>query len=269
MQIYIPTLARPNKQVTWNSLPESVRERACLLVDWREKDLYKDYPHIVLPRDCRGIGAVRQWVITRDRDKVVMLDDDLVFFRRRLDEPTKFEQATSEDVVALFDVVEQSLDDWAMVGVRGREGANVDTEPYLYNVRLLRFLAYRTDILREENIRFDRLPVMEDFDVELSLLERGHPVLCVNWMVHNQGSSNAPGGCSEYRTMKKQEEAAWRLRELHPGVVEVVTKQTKTAWNGQERTDVRIRWKDAYQRARLLDQRARNGADEEGDIQNS
>jgi hypothetical protein len=175
-----------------------------------------------------------------------------------MDDPTKFEQATPEDVAKLFDTVEESLDEWAMVGVSAREGANVNTEPYIFNTRLLRFLAYRTDTLIRLGIRFDRLPVMEDFDVELALLTNGCPVLCCNWIVQNQGSSNAPGGCSTYRTMKKQEEAAWKLREYYPKFVEVVTKQTKTAWNGQERTDVRIKWKQAYAFGTgALDQRKR------------
>jgi len=35
------------------------------------------------------------------------------------------------------------------------------------------------------------------------------------------------------------------LAELHPGLVKVVTKETKGAWGGGTRTDVVVQWKKA------------------------
>lgn len=208
--------------------------------------MYPAYPRYVLPYTCRGIGDVRQWAVDKFTPKIVMLDDDLRFFRRREDEPTKFKETSSEELVDLFEIIENTLEDYALVGVSSREGANYCTDDWIYNSRLLRILAYRSDILIKENIRFDRVPVMEDFDVALQLLRKGYANVCANWIVHNQGSSNADGGCSAYRSMEVQDEAAQKLAELHPEYVTLVKKQTKVAWNGQERTDVRISWKSAY-----------------------
>jgi hypothetical protein len=232
--------------VTWNSLPDELKERTALLVDWREKDNYSAFPHYVLPYACHGIGDVRQWAIDKFMPKLVMLDDDLRFFQRRSDDLTKFESTSATALVELFESIERSLDSYALVGVSSREGANRNIEEWLYNTRLLRILAYRSDVLRKEGIRFDRVPVMEDFDVALQLLRKGYPNVCANWIVHNQGSSNEDGGCSTYRSMEVQAEAARKLVELHPDFVTLVTKTTKVAWNGQERTDVRISWKAAY-----------------------
>lgn len=175
-----------------------------------------------------------------------MLDDDLVFATRRDDEPTKFVESKAEDITRLFTDIEHYLDRFAHVGVSTREGGNRDTGITAVNTRLLRILAYRADVLRTHDVRFDRVELMEDFDVTLQLLERGYPNLKVNWIVHNQRSSNAPGGCSTYRTIEKQGEAAHRLAALHPDFVSVVTKQTKTAWNGKERQDVIVQWKRAF-----------------------
>jgi hypothetical protein len=262
VEIFIPTLARPDRQETWNNLPDSLRERTRLLVDEREVAAYRRFPCVALPSDCKGIGRVRQWVIENVKDKVVMLDDDLTFAMRRLDEPTKFLPATVRNIELIFSTIERCLNAYAHASLATREGGNRCTDHWMFNTRLLRVLAYRADVLREEGISFNRLPVMEDFDVTLQLLRRGYPNITINWAVQNQLGSNLAGGCSTYRSLETQRQAALGLKDLHPDFVQVVTKQTKTAWQGQERTDVKIQWKRAYESAgvaRVLDQGA--GAD--------
>jgi hypothetical protein len=46
--------------------------------------------------------------------------------------------------------------------------------------------------------------------------------------------------------MESQSKAAHALKERFPEFVNMVQKQTKTAWGGQARTDVIIQWKAAY-----------------------
>lgn len=261
MEIYIPTRAR-YQQDTWKSLPEEIRKKVIFVTPWSD-DHIRSTKDIMLvrrtPPEISGIGPTRQWIIDQAKDKkIVMLDDDLVFATRRDDEPTKFRESSNADIIRLFQSIELTLDAYPSVGVATREGGNRDTGNFVFNTRLLRILAYRVDVLKKEEIRFDRLEFMEDFDVTLQLLRRGHPNCKINWIVHNQRSSNAPGGCSTYRTLEKQAAAARGLKELHPEFVTVVTKQTKTAWNGNERTDVIIGWKKAYNSrvASLLDRRA-------------
>ena len=178
-----------------------------------------------------------------------MLDDDCVFATRREDDPTKFRDASDQEIEALFVNIYELLEQYAAVGVSTREGGNRDTAPYAVNTRILRILAYRTDILRKEDIRFDRIPVMEDFHVGLSLLTKGYENYKFNHMVHNQGGSNTAGGCSVYRTLEVQRTASYILAGKFPDFVSVVEKETKTAWGGQVRTDVRIQWKKALQSA--------------------
>jgi len=47
--------------------------------------------------------------------------------------------------------------------------------------------------------------------------------------------------------MEAQDRAARALKERFPDFVTLVKKKTKTAWEGQERTDVIIQWKKAYE----------------------
>lgn len=263
MEIWIPSLGRSHVQRTWESLPPVFREQTRLIVHESESAAYSKFPRVALP--ISGVGNIRQWVIEHSRDKVLMLDDDLTFFTRRSDDKTKFQPATSEEVVEVFDLMRILMDQFYHGGLASREGGHIDTSEYVWNTRVLRVLYYRADILRKFGVRFDRVPVMEDFDVALQMLRLGFPSLMVNTMVHNQGSSNAPGGCSTYRTLERQSEAAHALAKLHPEFVTVVTKQTKTAWGGQERTDVRVQWKRAYDSSpnlHLLDRGA--GASSQG-----
>jgi hypothetical protein len=176
-----------------------------------------------------------------------MLDDDLVFFRRRDDEDTKFCDITPAALKQVFAAIEDNLNDYAHVGVSGREGANRKTENFIENTRMMRVLAYDLDVIKGQDIRFDRCQYMLDFDVTLQLLRLGKPNLLINWAVQNQAGSNADGGCAATgRTLESQEADAVTLRDLHPDFVTLVQKETKT-WKGMEsRTDVRIQWKKAY-----------------------
>jgi hypothetical protein len=246
MNVFVVTYGRVGKQVTWRNLPPSIRQRASLVVDSTEAKAHGDIPVTVLPEGLRGIGAVRQWMIDNSPTKVVMLDDDLRFYKRREDKPELLEKATEGEIEAMFEGIASTLELHPLVGVASREGANRCVDRVVYNTRILRLLAYRADILRAQNIRFDRVPVMEDFDVALQLLRSGHKNIVLNTWAHNQEGSGLKGGCSTYRTREVQAQAAERLAELHPGHVSVVTKVTKGAWGGGERKDVRINWKKAY-----------------------
>lgn len=246
MEIVILSSGRPFRQTTFNQLPKELQERTTILVPKKEAQAYAKFP--TRTHDLNGVSPVRQFVIETTKDKkVLMLDDDLVFATRRKDDPTRFYNATESEVVGLFDEIEDSLREYAHVGVSGREGANYDTSRSRQATRMMRVLGYNVPVLRKLNIRFDRMQVMEDMDVTLSLLRAGYANLVLNHMVQNQNGSNAEGGCSQWRTPDIQKKAAYRLAELHPSFVKVVQKQTKTAWGGQMRTDVIVQWKKAFE----------------------
>jgi len=191
MEIWIPTRNRVCQE-TYLSLPQELRERIHFAVPHDDRNIVGVFVHKT-PSEINGIGPTRQWIVDQVQDKkIVMLDDDLVFAIRREDEPTKFLPAQPKELIQLINQIDECLDSFAHVGVATREGGNRDTNSHTFNTRLLRILAYRTDVLRNEGIRFDRLELMEDFDVTLQLLRRGYSNCKINWIVHNQRSSNAP-----------------------------------------------------------------------------
>ena len=255
MQIYIPTRGRLEDQITLFNLPDGLYYKTKLVVDASEaddhKDMYGDDHVIVLPASCNTIGKVRQFIIDQHDikkygPKIIMLDDDLGFNMRRTDIREKFLPATDESIIEGFSLVEKLLDDHPHGGIRARQMSQ-DAPDIDYNCRALRALSYRVDILRENNITFDRLIVMEDFDVTLQLLRRGYSNAVISTIIQGQGSSNAPGGCSIYRNNERQKEGAEGLQRLHPEFVKVRTKKTNwKGWGSDERTDVTITWKKAF-----------------------
>lgn len=254
MKLVIPSINRWNKQPTLEEIPLS--QTVCLVVPSAQKLLYRKYSTnntyiCEHPNELKNIGEVRHWILEQFYpEPVVMLDDDLEFFVRRIGDLTKFRKTTVADVAALVLDLEEQLTKYPHVAVATREGGNRITDDYVYNTRGLRVLGYNTQIVLDEGVQFNRLAVMEDFDITLQLLRKGHPNCIINWMVHNQGGSGSAGGCSTYRTLDMQAQAAHRLKELHPEFVTVVEKTTKTAWGGATRTDVRIQWKKAYESAK-------------------
>jgi hypothetical protein len=244
MEIFIPSSGRPSKQTTFDNLPKGLQDRAIIVVPKDELTSYSKYPAQGI--DVRGIGPTRQWCVDEAKDKMVMLDDDLVFSTRREDKPTLFRNPTDAELYALFDDIEEQLTDYAHVSVATREGGNRNTNRFYYSQRALRVLAYETRWLKKLGVRFDRMTVMEDFDVTLNLLSKGHANIILNYMVQNQNGSNLAGGCSQYRTEEVQATGARMLAKFWPDYVKVVTKQPKTAWDGKPRTDVVIQWKKCY-----------------------
>lgn len=246
MEIYILSSGRANRQPTWDTLPLPIQQHTKLVVPWEERAAYeKHYPIYTSPIVVRDVAKARQWLANTVPEKMLMLDDDLTFATRRVDNPTRFNNATPAEIEETVAHIFTLLTDYAHVGMASREGGNRNIQRFAHNTRMTRVLAYDCDVLRRHKIRFDAMPLMEDFHVTLSLLRKGHDNCLVNYMVHNQYGSNTAGGCSQYRTPALQSLAANLLYEHHPAFVKVVKKQTKTAWGGQSRDDVIVQWKRA------------------------
>lgn len=255
MKIYIPSYKRSSGAGTARFIPEEWRDRTYFVVVPEEEELYRrKSPGIgVLVCPEKGIANTREWILwNADDDKILMMDDDLRFDVRRMDEPTKFYKTEELDRSLMLDEVDELLDSYAHGAIAHREGANRDARPFKEGGRMLRALAYRTDILKKHDIHFNRIRYMEDFDVALQMYQLGYQSGIVNSYCQGQAASSAEGGCgAEGRGPEQQEEAAFGLWELHPDFVTVVTKPPiKSGWWGdRERVDVRVEWAKAFKSA--------------------
>lgn len=247
MRIIINTYGRANEQKTFANLPPSVQQKTEFIVQHRERDLYPGKNIIVLPDEIRDLPSTRQWLVDNIQDtNVLIMDDDLSFAVRHDAIPTKLYKPTEQDLIDLFFTVEKRLKDYPIVGVSQREGNNRQLEQEVEVARCTGMFAFRTDIAREKNWRFDRTKTKEDMDFVLQCLNSGYKNLVLfNW-VREAGISNAAGGCSTYRTKEMMDDDAHRFAALWPGIVKVVEKETKTSWGGGTRTDVTVYWKKCY-----------------------
>lgn len=257
LPVYIPTYRRA-VQKTWEQIHTVPGISVFLVADKKDSRVlaarYPDAQILTLPPRVQGrIGRVRRWILGHhlqnyaDHPQLVMMDDDLYVATRRDDDRGKARHSTDGDLARMFGELDTELQDYAHAGVLAREGGNRAAEhDYLYATRAMRVLGYNAHVLAAADIQMDRVRAMEDFDVCLQLLRRGYAnvVLCGWWQ--GQGNSGATGGCSEWRTLEVQAQAARALKKLHPEFISVVKKETKGAWGGGVRTDVRVAWKKAY-----------------------
>lgn len=255
MEIYIPSYQRSNAQITLASLSPALRRRTTIVVRPKEASLYRErLPKgvrvAILPEAVRTIGETRQWIMDNAKSpKLMMLDDDMTFYVRRTDDPTKIKTATVNDVERLYERVKLQLDHNPAVGCIFRSGANREPDNRtIYATRMLSLLAYRVKGFERVGARFDRLPFMEDFDVTLTFLLAGEANAVICDFAQGHPGSNRPGGCTESRTVARQATAARALAKQYPHFVKLRKKTAQTFFEGAKPiTDVTVYWKKAYE----------------------
>lgn len=258
MKIYIPSRGRADIHTTFRMLTHWAEPM--LVVPVNEMKYYHQWGvNSLLGVDpkVKGIAHTRQWIMDHHwrtygmREPVlVMMDDDLSFAKRRVDDPTKFMNISAKGSEAMLKDLEKLLLKHAHGGILGREGGNRITERVVYNHRTCRVIGFNVPMVRaamKGSRLFGDVPVQDDFHATLTLLRKGlkNAVLCS--YVNNQRGSGTEGGASVYRTMAVHNDSVETLRLRHPAFVRVVEKQTKVAWGGQARNDVIVAWKKAYE----------------------
>lgn len=265
MHIYIPTRGRSDKLATGtlSLLPHSLLADTTLVVhsDNQEPRLYREalekiglpglnvldfkYENIAEKRLCIGNDAS-----SMGYEKFVMLDDDIDFLIRKAPDNWQLHAPNGVELELMFKAIESELNRYSMVGISPREGNNRfglggPSDLVFEKTRLMRVLAFRTeDFLSVEHCR---VPVMEDFDITLQLLRQGKKNIMLAYYANGQKATNAPGGCSLWRTLELHNAAAHKLAELHPRYVKTRHKKNKSDNAGlEERTEVTIQWKKAY-----------------------
>lgn len=269
MKIYVPSMGRAgvlNSKIMTNKFIK----KAIYVVPPDEIDRYKralvqsrgDYDVIGCPVD--GIAKTRHFIGKHAKENRLrtfcMMDDDLNFCVRKEKDKFNLRPAEPEDVVGMLEWLEKALGSFAHASISPRQANNVMVLPsgdsgslVKCNKRTLRLLAYQTDEFL--SVRHGRVPVMEDFDVNLQLLEAGHRNIVSYYWAQDQRETGSVGGCSSYRTLDAHNGAAHRLKELHPKFVELRMKKnraglSKAAEGLRERWEVTIQWQKAWESSR-------------------
>lgn len=266
LPIYIPSKGRAGYLFS-KTMTVKFFDECTFVVSPAEVDRYKfalaSKPKIkVIGCNVEGIAKTRLWIgqyaKAHKQKYFLMCDDDLNFCVRKSPESYHLRPSTKEDVAAMLKWTEDKLKTYAHVSVSPR--ANNAGVPRLQsgdvsvlwqeNKRTLRYLAYQTDAFL--SMKHGRVPVMEDFDVNLQLLRSGRKNILSYWWAQDQRETGSPGGCATYRTHELHEAAAHKLFELHSPFVKLREKENKSqtvkaAEAFRKRTEVTIFWEKAYQ----------------------
>jgi hypothetical protein len=265
MQLVIPTHQRVQRQTTLNALPAVLQKQTILVASLRDeaRQLRALHPQVkdVVVAPVKSIAEKRQWIIDNiNADSVFMLDDDMTFFGRCPVEQRTFRDGRwrpqagvkgmsidyipAQRLIATFKLLANNLKrNYAHAGISSRLGNDLEPdEVRIGPQRMMHALGYRCEVLRQNNIRFDAVPVREDFHVTLELLKRKYPSLVVYDVCVSPGNYGASGGCTEERTVARSDLAATTLARLHPGLVRVVDKSYKNV----PRKEVVVSWKKAF-----------------------
>ncbi len=257
--IYIPS--RRRSKVIMNSalalLPKKIIPRTYIVVGEEEFDKYRHRVpkkiNVLQTPAKENIGAVRQWILENAKEEYVLfLSDDLQFGMREMG---KLVNCKMVDIEIMLNTLYCWLEaHYAHVGVSQRAFNHTTTEACETVTRMNDVYAYNREVVLKSGARFDRLPVMEDFDMTLSLLAKGFPNIVTYQFCWSQRQSGESGGCSGYRTFDMQKKAAHQLAQLFPRCVRVIQKRSKVSWMniGKMRYDVHILWKRAYKPKRTV-----------------
>lgn len=260
MKIVIPTLMREEEQRAYKQIPDVLREHSYLVT--REdrveilRSFHPDANIISLPMDIEGVAATRQFCIdTLPKGKVWMIDDRCKFHHKRSADMKLLGDINDEEFIELYTTVSGLLEEYTQVGVAERIGNNRFPNDYYECQRVYGCNALRTDTLHRHGIRFDgmyrkdnQIKLYEDFYVVLSILTAGLKNAVIYNFGFTHGGHQKKGGNSTYRTVELQKLCAEALASEFPKFVTVVQKNEKSPWGGMEnRWDVRVQWKRAYQ----------------------
>lgn len=253
MRIVIPSRSRADNIPTLRYIPYPWRADARVVVPVSQVEQYSEAnpgtPIIGCPAE--GIAPTRQWILENFHDKYLFFaDDDAKFFIRpdmAVPRLVNIEHHISLQIEMWQDIEKAFYLGFPWVGISYRSGNNRVNTEYMDNTRSFSFWGVNADVLVAEGIRFDHTPVMEDFQVILSLLTRGYSNRVYYKWAWDQYGSNAPGGCSDWRTAGVQAEGAYKLQKLFPEFVDVVERDAKGGWfeGSTKRVDVRMKWKKA------------------------
>lgn len=265
MLIAIPSRGRyyDTKSATIQRLPREYYKQTVLFVPRDEEQRYKNTVWnlqmegiTVVPSDATYIGQKRaeigQYAAANGWSKFCMLDDDLSQFAVRVDPVVRdLRKCDPHDIVEMFVYVARYLDWYVHVGISPRQGnvayGSAEKPIVVECARMLRFLAYQTEVF---NSIEHRMPILEDIDATLQLLNRGHKNAVFFHWSQDQRATGTKGGCSLYRTREFHDANVQRLHEYWPTLTKIRIKENfgedAVRAGFHKRTEIVVNWEGTY-----------------------
>lgn len=261
MKLYIPTVGRIDKQITFDHLPKKWQERTELLTNEEETEILrsKGYPAVHCPAQG-SLARVRNWVADKyatTNQKYGVLDDDLIEFcyTARPSERDQFrlvntpingprlEPGFESYFDQMMDWVDKTLDEVSMCSVQTTWIPPFE-EDYKEPFRQSGNHFYNAKTFPKDLVDFEAVKCAEDFYCVLQLCSHGFPNrVSQRWRVRPANTADA-GGCDTYRTIEMHNESMKTLKEMFPNYVSLNEKVAKVGeWGGIPKLAANIQWK--------------------------
>lgn len=258
MKLVIMTRGRVYKQRTFQSIPDAWKDRLVFVCPPEEQlsltSLYK-VDAVPFNHPDANYSNKFQWImeaVLPDEEKLVILDDDLIF-SKRITRPDgtiglhTLRGAETNELTHMFEEIEDHLGEVAQCGVHPRQMGHQAPLPFKESGKVITVNGFNRTKLAEigfpDEWRVDKVPMLADTFLNCNVLTRAGvnrlvTNFCVDW-----AASQAAGGC-DYRTMAMQELCIDALVADFPDFIAKVIKKPKSSkWLGDERVDYRARWK--------------------------
>ena len=227
MRIIIPTRGRVNRQRTVSVLPRELLCRTTLVCPQQEQRrlacLDDDIEVVAQPDPNMRIAAKRAWIVQfcldRGYEKILMLDDDLVFATRKGPNDKGLRKIRGKELLREFDRLEEKLSrECPHVGFGQRQGNDkLEEVGWQSPGKMVCTLGYYLPVVAKE-ARWDLVELRSDMCVTLQLLLKGYANAVWTETVVDQ-KRDAPGGCSTYRTDEMSDAEARKLAGRFPNYV--------------------------------------------------
>lgn len=256
-KIVIPTLGRINKQVTYNSLPDSLKSKTFFTVQPHEYDqMHEIYGDKVLklPDHIKRIAPTREWIFNEFKDvRHMVFDDDLEFVVKEPNhgEGTKWlsRKFTEQDFTDAFNEIDSWMDEGIVFG--GMLPAWVIPDkaqwPIRENQRMMTNWFFDGPSIPRD-LQWCRVDSGEDFDINLQLLTRGFMNRVHAKYMVTCSATQSDGGCSTWRDLELHNKCQLELKKLWPDFISVKEKDvTSGPWKGKKKLVLTIQHKKAYE----------------------
>lgn len=206
-KIYIPTLGRVDSQITYENMPNYLKEITSFVIQPKEVELFrKKYPNAnieVLPENDYGICNTRKWIIDTAGDTFYwMVDDDMLFTKRHVNRSTlkkNSEKSNTPFVESDWDDMIQWIEDkwdegYAVVGNRkkGLPPAPKSEQPF---GKLVQSFFFNGSKLHRDKIVLD-IPFVEDVQLILQILQMGGKTIVTDDYLFDCDDYGNEGGCT-------------------------------------------------------------------------
>lgn len=232
-KIYIPTLGRVDTQITYDNMPDWVKDITYLVVQPFEYELMQEkYPNgnvLQLPENQYGILNTRKWIVEHGADSMYgMIDDDIVFTKRNVDRKTLKKNAeksnepfTDSDWNEMLEWAHTKLStEYTVAGCRKKGFPPSHKQDNEFSKLVAVFFINGSKLYRDKLEWV--LPTSEDVHFIIQVLQMGGKIVTSDKYLFSCHDYHTEGGCKlAGRTSENSIRDSQRLADMYPNYIKL------------------------------------------------